>query len=54
MHLLFATDVRPKDYDEQKLLWMYRMALELDFGGIGKYATFIHIDMRPKKARWKG
>lgn len=53
-HLIFATDVKPEDGDERKLLWLYRMALELGFGGIGKYETFIHLDMRPEEARWRG
>ena len=51
-HLLFATDVRPEDGDMRDLRFMYRMALELDFGGIGYYETrglFIHLDMRPEK-----
>ena len=52
-HLLFATDVKPSDEDPKKLLWMYRIALELGFGGIGKYETFIHLDMRPEQARWR-
>ena len=52
-HLLFATDIKPSDDDPKKLLWMYRIALNLDFGGIGMYETFIHLDMRPHPARWR-
>lgn len=24
------------------------------FSGIGKYKTFVHVDVRPKEARWEG
>ena len=52
----FATDIRPnwdggKEYTE-RLAEMYAQALELNFGGLGKYSTFIHLDMRPVKTRW--
>ena len=26
----------------------------IGFGGIGRYATFTHVDCRDKKARWNG
>lgn len=51
-HLLFASDIRtgnPEDLKE-----MYKMAVELEFKGIGRYGTFIHLDLRPEDARWEG
>ena len=60
-HMKFATDVRPAwvpGIDDEKFLRrlqaMYNTAEELGFGGLGKYSTFIHCDMRPNKARWAG
>jgi len=55
-HLLFATDVRPDDYNHKILTVMYRLALMLEFGGIGLYEEdgFIHLDMRPELTRWRG
>ena len=60
-HMLFATDIRPAwvaGEDENawigKLEAMYEAALELNFGGIGRYETFMHLDLRPKKTRWRG
>ena len=55
-HMIFATDVRPKwgeGYD-QRLKAMYKMALEVHFGGIGLYESFIHLDLRPEETRWRG
>jgi len=60
-HMLFATDIRPAwmpKEDEnawiEKLHAMHETALELNFGGIGRYETFIHLDLRPEKTRWRG
>jgi uncharacterized protein YcbK (DUF882 family) len=53
-HLLFATDIRPEGNDPEKLRALYRAALGLDFGGIGLYDTFLHLDLRPEKTRWRG
>ena len=55
-HLLFATDVRPGDRSPDKLKIMYRLAIQLEFGGIGLYEEngFIHLDMRPEITRWRG
>lgn len=55
-HLLFATDVCPGDHDARGLKIMYRLALQLEFGGIGLYEGkgFIHLDMRPEPTRWRG
>ena len=53
-HLLFATDIKPEDGTTDKLREMYRLALVLDFGGIGLYETYLHLDLRPEKVRWKG
>jgi uncharacterized protein YcbK (DUF882 family) len=53
-HLLFATDIRPVDGSRDKLDAMRRAAERLDFGGIGQYDTFLHLDLRPDPARWRG
>tara|TARA_R100000781_G_scaffold53762_1_gene35148 strand:- start:3081 stop:3488 length:408 start_codon:yes stop_codon:yes gene_type:complete len=37
--------------NRDKLL-IEKLAKEFGFTGIGYYKTFIHIDRRPKKARW--
>jgi len=58
-HLLFATDVRPSCVAyagmsiETRLRAMYRVALVQEWGGIGYYNTFLHLDMRPEPARWR-
>lgn len=55
-HMLFATDVRPawgKGF-AQRLKNMYRIALIDDWGGIGYYNTFLHLDLRPEQSRWRG
>ena len=40
--------VKPQDvYD-------YVCALMPDSGGVGLYKTFVHVDTRPTKSRWKG
>ena len=53
-HLLFATDVVPEDGDPDKLARMYEAAIDLGFGGIGRYERHIHLDLRPKPLRWRG
>jgi len=60
-HMKFATDTRPAwvpgmDDEEylKRLEKMYNTANKLEFGGLGKYTTFIHSDMRPVRARWTG
>ena len=53
-HLLFATDIRPEDGSSEKLLALYNLAEEMGFGGIGRYETFLHLDLRPEPARWRG
>ena len=40
--------VSPKD------LASYIETLLVNTGGIGIYSTFVHVDVRTKKARWKG
>lgn len=52
-HLLFATDIKPADGDHEKLALLYKHALELGFGGIGRYDTFIHLDLRPETIHWR-
>lgn len=53
-HLIFASDIRPSDNDPEKLKLMHAKAEELGFTGIGTYPTWIHVDLRPEKARWRG
>jgi uncharacterized protein YcbK (DUF882 family) len=53
-HLLFATDIRPQDNTPEKLLALFTLAEEMDFGGIGRYESFIHLDLRPERSRWRG
>ncbi|MFA6470480.1 MAG: D-Ala-D-Ala carboxypeptidase family metallohydrolase [Candidatus Latescibacterota bacterium] len=53
-HLLFATDIRPGDNDPEKLRALAALAEEMGFGGIGRYDTFIHLDLRPERSRWRG
>ena len=54
-HMLFATDIRPESFDPHELLLMYHKAEQLKFMGIGLYEdrNFIHVDLRPEKARWR-
>ena len=53
-HLLFATDIRPEDSSLEKLQALHELAEEMGFGGIGRYETFLHLDLRPEKTRWRG
>ena len=53
-HLLFATDIRPENNDQDNLRALYKMALSLNFGGIGLYETYLHLDLRPEPVRWRG
>lgn len=53
-HLLFATDVAPVGGDPETLRRMYRIALNLGFGGIGLYEAHLHLDLRPGTVRWRG
>ena len=55
-HLIYATDVRPlwgKGF-AKRVLAIYRVALIQSWGGIGYYKSFIHLDLRPEEARWRG
>jgi uncharacterized protein YcbK (DUF882 family) len=53
MHLKFATDVRPADNDKEKLVLMQDNARKFGFRGVGKYDTFVHLDLRDAPAGWK-
>ena len=53
-HLLFATDIRPENNDQGNLRALYKMVLSLNFGGIGLYETYLHLDLRPEPVRWRG
>jgi len=53
-HLLFATDVTTEENDAGKLSMIYEKAIMLGFGGIGRYDTHIHLDLRPEQTRWRG
>lgn len=49
-----AADIRVKGIEPRELA---RLAAEIsDFrnGGIGTYDNFVHVDVRGKKARWRG
>ena len=57
---IFATDIIPSvtspHLNEQRLPVALDLvaakAEEIGFTGIGRYAVFIHLDMRDGKARW--
>ncbi len=53
-HLLFATDIRPEDGSPEKLLALYALAEEMGFGGIGRYETFLHLDLRHEPSKRRG
>ena len=53
-HLLFATDIKSEDDDQDKLEAMYEIAVTLGFGGIGRYEIHLHLDLRPEEVRWRG
>lgn len=52
-HLLFATDIQPEDRSPDKLSELYILSQELGFGGIGRYETFLHLDLRPEPFQWR-
>lgn len=48
-----AADIYPQD--KSKLDKLYYLADErLNPGGVGKYGTFVHVDVRTVTARWAG
>lgn len=53
-HLLFATDIRPDIGNESDLMYLYKLALAANWGGIGLYEGRIHLDIRPEPTRWRG
>ena len=48
-----AADIVVKGVSPGKVA-AYAELLMPDYGGIGEYRTFVHIDVRHEKARWKG
>lgn len=52
MHRLVALDMTPSRFTEHKLFMMHQLALKLGFTGIGRYYTFIHLDMRKRPYKW--
>ena len=44
-----ACDISIRNKDK---FLLEKLALELGFTGLGYYNTFLHIDRRPKRARW--
>jgi len=44
-----ACDISIRNKDK---FLLEKLALELKFTGFGYYNTFLHIDRRPKRARW--
>ena len=53
-HLLFATDISTGDNDPDKIKSLYKLALHLNFGGIGLYEKYLHLDLRIEPVRWRG
>ena len=55
MHLYGkAADIWADDISAQDLARLAEVIPEFSNGGIGRYATFIHVDVRGRKARWRG
>lgn len=48
-----AADIKVKGVAPKKVA-QYAETLLKNKGGIGTYSTFVHIDVRATKARWKG
>ena len=48
-----AADIVVKGVSPGKVA-QYAELLMPDYGGIGEYRTFVHIDVRHEKSRWKG
>lgn len=48
-----AADIKVKGVTPKKVA-AYAETLLKNKGGIGTYSTFVHIDVRATKARWKG
>lgn len=48
-----AADIKVKGVAPKKVA-TYAETLLKNKGGIGTYATFVHVDTRTTKARWKG
>ena len=54
IHMMgIATDIVVKGVAPEDVA-AYAELLMPDKGGIGLYRTFVHIDVRHEKARWKG
>lgn len=52
-HLLGnAADIVVKGVEPRSVA--YLAAHQFPHGGIGEYRTFVHLDCRPGRARWKG
>lgn len=49
-----AADVRCDELSPKELAKCAEMIPEFDKGGIGTYETFVHVDVRGRRARWKG
>ena len=52
-HRVFATDLAPESGEKAELDQMYAWA-DAHFTGIGRYDSFIHVDLREKRVRWVG
>ena len=46
-----AFDINTKSLGQDLLI---KTATEAGFKGIGRYKTFVHVDVRDKKAHWEG
>lgn len=49
-----AVDIRTNGLSPAELADMAEKITEFYHGGIGRYNTFVHLDVRGKKARWRG
>ena len=49
-----AADIRVKGMDPETLAKHANNIVDFRSGGIGVYNTFVHVDVRGRKARWRG
>ena len=48
-----AADIVVKDVKPSEVA-AYAESIMPNYGGVGRYATFTHVDVRPDKSRWNG
>lgn len=49
-----AADIRCEELTPKELAAAAEGIAAFKYGGIGVYKTFVHVDVRGKKARWRG